>query len=68
MEDETGTVNIIVWPSVAAAQRHALRGSMLLSVQGTWQAEKGVYSLVAQKLVNHDKLLGRLRATSRDFR
>ncbi|PZQ78354.1 MAG: hypothetical protein DI563_00725 [Variovorax paradoxus] len=68
LEDETGTVNIIVWPSVAAAQRHALRGSMLLSVQGTWQAEKGVYSLVAQKLVNHDKLLGRLRATSRDFR
>ena len=62
LEDETGTVNIIVWPSVAAAQRQALRGSMLLSVQGTWQAEKGVYSLVAQKLVNHDQLLGRLRA------
>ena len=68
LEDETGTVNIIVWPSVAAAQRQALRGSMLLSVQGTWQAEKGVYSLVAQKLVNHAQLLGRLRATSRDFR
>ncbi|MBN8750914.1 MAG: error-prone DNA polymerase [Variovorax sp.] len=68
LEDETGTVNIIVWPTVAAAQRQALRGSMLLSVQGTWQAEKGVYSLVAQKLVNHDQLLGRLRATSRDFR
>jgi error-prone DNA polymerase len=68
LEDETGTVNIIVWPSVAAAQRQALRGSMLLSVQGTWQAEKGVHSWVAHKLVNHDRLLGRLRATSRDFR
>jgi len=41
---------------------------MLLSVQGTWQSEKGVQSLVAMKLVNHDKLLGRLRASSRDFR
>ena len=68
LEDETGTVNIIVWPSVAEAQRAALRGSMLLSVQGMWQSEKGVQSLVAQKLVNHDELLGRLRASSRDFR
>ncbi len=68
LEDETGTVNIIVWPSVAEAQRAALRGSMLLSVQGMWQSEKGVHSLVAQKLVNHDRLLGRLRASSRDFR
>ncbi|MEB0059338.1 error-prone DNA polymerase [Variovorax sp. LG9.2] len=68
LEDETGTVNIIVWPSVAEAQRAALRGSMLLTVQGTWQSEKGVHSLVALKLRNHDKLLGRLRASSRDFR
>lgn len=68
LEDETGTVNIIVWPSVAEAQRQALRGSTLLSVQGTWQSEKGVHSLVAQKLVNHTGLLGRLRAASRDFR
>ena len=68
LEDETGTVNIIVWPSVAEAQRAALRGSMLLTVQGTWQSEKGVQSLVALKLRNHDNLLGRLRATSRDFR
>ena len=68
LEDETGTVNIIVWPGVAEAQRAALRGSMLLSVQGTWQSEKGVHNLIAQKLVNHDQLLGRLRASSRDFR
>ena len=68
LEDETGTVNIIVWPSVAEAQRAALRGSMLLTVQGTWQSEKGVHSLVALKLRNHDKLLGRLHASSRDFR
>ncbi len=68
LEDETGTVNIIVWPSVAEAQRQALRGSTLLSVQGIWQSEKGVHSLIAQRLVNHDRLLGRLRAASRDFR
>lgn len=65
LEDEIGTVNIIVWPSVAEAQRQALRGSTLPSAQGIWQSEKGVHSRVAQKLVNHDLLLWRLRAASR---
>jgi hypothetical protein len=32
LEDETGTTNIIVWPSLAEEQRRALRGSMLLTV------------------------------------
>jgi len=61
-------VNIIVWPSVAEEQRRALRGSKLLSVQGTWQSEKGVHSLVAMKLRDHSELLQGLRVASRDFR
>lgn len=40
LEDEMGPVNIIVWPSIAEAQRKALRGSMLLTVRGTWQSER----------------------------
>ncbi|MDM0029112.1 error-prone DNA polymerase [Variovorax saccharolyticus] len=68
LEDETGTVNIIVWPQVAEAQRTVLLGAKLLSVEGTWQSEKGVQSLVAAKLVDHTSLLGALRTSSRDFR
>ncbi len=68
LEDETGTLNIIVWPSIAEAQRKALRGSMLLTVQGTWQSEKGVQSLVAGQLYDHTPLLSGLRVRSRDFR
>ena len=68
LEDETGTVNIIVWPSIAEAQRKALRGSMLLAVQGIWQSEKGVQSLVAGQLYDHTPLLNGLRVRSRDFR
>ncbi|MDM0109917.1 error-prone DNA polymerase [Variovorax sp. J22R24] len=68
LEDETGTVNIIVWPQVAEAQRTVLLGAKLLSVEGTWQSEKGVQSLVAMKLVDHTQLLGALRVGSRDFR
>ena len=68
LEDETGTVNIIVWPKLAAAQRSVLRQSRLLTVQGTWQSEKGVNSLIATHLWNHTPLLGELRVSSRDFR
>ncbi|WP_395321465.1 error-prone DNA polymerase [Variovorax sp. UC74_104] len=68
LEDETGTVNIIVWPSLAEAQRKTLRGAMLLTVDGTWQCDKGVYALVASQLLDHTALLGGLRVSSRDFR
>ncbi|MDM0032523.1 OB-fold nucleic acid binding domain-containing protein [Variovorax sp. J22P271] len=68
LEDGTGTVNIIVWPQVAEEQRTVLLGAKLLSVEGTWQSEKGVQSLVALKLVDHTELLGQLREGSRDFR
>uniref|UniRef100_UPI00336BF3C1 OB-fold nucleic acid binding domain-containing protein n=1 Tax=Variovorax gracilis TaxID=3053502 RepID=UPI00336BF3C1 len=36
LEDETGTVNIIVWPQIAEKQRTVLLGAKLLSVEGTW--------------------------------
>ena len=68
LEDETGTVNIIVWPQVAEKQRTVLLAAKLLSVEGTWQSEKGVHSLVAMKLVDHTSLLGALRTSSRGFR
>jgi len=68
LEDETGTTNIIVWPSLAEEQRRALRGSMLLTAEGTWQSDKGVQSLVASQLTDHTHLLQGLRVSSRDFR
>jgi error-prone DNA polymerase len=68
LEDETGTTNIIVWPSLAEEQRRALRGSRLLTVDGIWQSEKGVQSLVASQLTDHTHLLQGLRVSSRDFK
>jgi error-prone DNA polymerase len=61
LEDETGTVNIIVWPAVAEAQRKPLLGSTLLTVYGVWQREgegtRAVMHLVARKLLDHSALL-----------
>ncbi len=50
LEDETGTVNIVVWPRVAEAQRRPLLQSRLLGVSGTIQHESGVLHLIARRL------------------
>ncbi|MFC5499201.1 error-prone DNA polymerase [Caenimonas terrae] len=74
LEDETGTVNVIVWNHVVEAQRDALLKSRLLAVEGVWQrdVESGgqVRHLLARKLKDLTPLLGRLAQQgtgSRDF-
>jgi error-prone DNA polymerase len=74
LEDETGTVNVIVWNHVVEAQRDALLKSRLLAVEGVWQRdlESGgkVRHLLASKLKDLTPLLGRLAqqgTSSRDF-
>ena len=68
MEDETGYVNLIVWNSVAVAQRAALLESRLLEVQGKLQREGDVQHVIAQRLTNLSALLGDLTVASRNFR
>jgi error-prone DNA polymerase len=67
LEDETGVVNVIVWPAVAAAQRRVLLAASLMTVYGVWQREGEVRHLVAKTLVDHTELLHGLVARSRDF-
>jgi error-prone DNA polymerase len=67
LEDETGQVNVIVWPAVAAAQRRPLLSASLMTVYGIWQREGEVRHLVARTLVDHTPLLQGLVARSRDF-
>jgi error-prone DNA polymerase len=67
LEDETGVVNVIVWPAVAAAQRRPLLAASLLTVYGVWQREGEVRHLVAKTLVDHTSLLQGLVTRSRDF-
>jgi error-prone DNA polymerase len=68
LEDETGTVNVIVWPQLVEQQRRALLSSTLLTVYGIWQREGEVRHLVARQLVDHTLLLQGLDAKSRNFR
>jgi error-prone DNA polymerase len=68
LEDETGSINVIVWRHVRERQRQTLLRSRLLAVAGQWQARDGVAHLVARRLVDMTAWLGRLAAPSRDFR
>ncbi|HER20527.1 MAG TPA: error-prone DNA polymerase, partial [Chromatiales bacterium] len=67
LEDEAGTVNVIVWPDRVAEYRQVVVGARLLEVRGQWQRREGVSHLVARVLVDHSDWLGRLPARSRDF-
>lgn len=67
LEDETGSMNVIVWRDLADSQRRELLGSRLMGVYGVVEREGEVVHLVARRLVDHSALLGRLETSSRDF-
>lgn len=67
LEDETGTVQVVVWRHVRERQRAELAGSRLLAVHGVWQREGEVRHLIAGRLEDLTPLLGRLATQSRDF-
>lgn len=67
LEDETGSVNVVVWHSVRDHCRAALLQSRLLAVHGTWQNVEGVCNLVAHHLEDLTPLLRGLSIHSRDF-
>jgi len=67
LEDETGNVQVIVWPTLKEKQRAEVLRARLLAVYGQWQLQDGVKNLVAHKLADLTPLLGGLETTSRDF-
>jgi len=67
IEDETGNVNVIVWPDLVDQYRREVLGASLLGVYGVWQQEGIVRHLVAKRLVDLSHLLGKLPTASRDF-
>jgi error-prone DNA polymerase len=67
IEDESGNVNVIIWPKVLERQRKEVLGASLLGVLGVWQCEGEVRHLVAQRLVDMSYLLDGLQTASRNF-
>ena len=67
MEDETGFVNVVVWPGLGEKQRPTVRQAMLLGVSGHVQKSEGVIHLIASELVDLSHWLGDMEVSSRDF-
>lgn len=71
LEDETGSVNVIVWKAVKEQFRQAVYQSRLLAVYGVWQRDDAsggqVRHVIAKRLVDLTPLLGELATSSRDF-
>jgi error-prone DNA polymerase len=67
LEDETGYLNLVVWERVAERFRKELLGAALLGVVGKVQKEAGVLHVVAERLIDHSALIGKLVTRSRDF-
>jgi error-prone DNA polymerase len=67
LEDESGAVNVIVWPHLIETQRRELLGSKLMGVDGTLEREGEVMHLIARRLVDHSDLIRSLQVESRDF-
>ena len=67
IEDEHGSINVIVWPDLAVRCRQVLLGARLLAVRGRWEKVDGVEHLIARDLHDLSHLLGRLQTPSRDF-
>ena len=76
LEDETGTLNVIVWKSLRQTLRAEVLHARLLAVHGVWQRSEesssapgfgAVRNLIAHRLEDLTPMLGRLGTSSRDF-
>jgi len=50
LEDETGIVNVVVWPTLFERQRWLVLSASMLAINGKIQREGEVVHLVAQQL------------------
>jgi error-prone DNA polymerase len=67
LEDETGMMNIVVWPDLGHTQRSVLMQAQLMTVFGHVQREGEVIHVVAGRLRDDSHRLLALRVPSRDF-
>jgi error-prone DNA polymerase len=66
LEDETGSVNVIVWPKVLERFRPIVLGARFVAVEGRLQAAEGVIHVVAERLVDITRELGALSEETQD--
>jgi len=67
LEDETGIVNAVVWPSLFERQRRVLMTASMMGIHGKIQREGEVVHLVAQRLFDFSSDLASLGERDTEF-
>lgn len=67
LEDQTGSINVVVWRATAQAQKQAFLTSKIVKVTGILEKEKEVIHVIAGKLQDMTKEFEELSINSRDF-
>lgn len=67
LEDETGHINLVIWPKIAEARRKTVLQSKLMFAAGQIQIESDVIHLIVHHLRDDSHKLGGLQTKSRDF-
>ena len=67
LEDESGMVNVVVWPALSERRRPVVRRARLLGVCGHVQQSGDVIHLIAHQLTDLTHWLGEMETSSRDF-
>ncbi len=67
LEDETGFVNVVVWPHLCEKQRAEILGASVLAVDGVIETDGDVHHLIADRVHDFSHLAGGLESKSRDF-
>ena len=67
LEDEDGTVSVVIWKDLAERQRRELANASLLAVDGRWEKVDGVSHLIAGRLQDFSHLMGALQVPSHNY-
>jgi error-prone DNA polymerase len=67
LEDETGHVNVVIWPRLWERQRAIVLGASLIAVDGVMESDGDVYHLIASRVHDFEHLAPGLQTRSRDF-
>lgn len=67
LEDETGSINLVVWQATQRAQRRPFLTARLMEVQGIVESSDGVTHVIAGRLTDRSQWLAELAVHSRDF-
>ncbi|MFC1695151.1 error-prone DNA polymerase [Pseudomonadota bacterium] len=67
LEDETGFVNVVIWPRLFEKQRAEILAASVLAVDGVLETDGDVHHLIAGRVHDFSFLAENLQSRSRDF-